>query len=254
MTLSNSASLGALKLVGSLAVGLGLVLTSVASGCSSDDSSTGAGGSAGSSSGAAGSSNETGGGTSEGGAGTAGGGTDGSTAKGGFCARPQMASDIGDHCIPDSGIMIKNEASECLTTSTGAGDGGDQYQPSHSGTSTDDDDCKYDVSYGIEHFMDACTADRGPATLHVNLKSRVTGMGITGAEPSVEVFLDDTHPLPSSPKQVVTDDGMGDYTIKNVPFDAEGAWTVRFHFFEKCAESPKTKHGHVAFTVLVSTP
>jgi hypothetical protein len=164
-----------------------------------------------------------------------------------------MASDIGDHCIPDSGITIKNEASECPTMAGDAGGGADQYPPAHSGTTADDDDCKYDVSYGIEHAMDSCMA-RGPAVLHVSLKSRITGMGITGAEPSVEVFLDPTHPLPSSPKQVVTDDGGGDYTIKNVPFDAEGAWTVRFHFFEKCLESAKTKHGHVAFTVIVTTP
>jgi hypothetical protein len=256
MTLSNSASLGALKLVGSLAVGLGVALFSVASGCSSDDSTAGTGGGAGTTSGTAGA----GGSPSEGGAGTAGSGTGGSTSDGGgvFCARPQMASDIGDHCIPDSGITIKTEASECLSTAGDAAaqstDGGGEYNFSHSGTTADDDNCKYDVSYGIEHAMDSCMAPRGPAVLHVTLKSRITGMGVPGANPSIEAFLDDTHPLPNTPKQVVTDEGMGNYTIAGVGFDAEGAWTVRFHFFETCAETEKTKHGHVAFTVLVSTP
>jgi len=239
MTLAHSASSSrSSSLLGSLALGFGLSLFAMSGGCSSDDTAatgtttTETEGGAGTAAGAAGSS---------GGAAGAGSGTDG-----GLCARHQNASDIGDQCIADGGEMIKTPATSCSTAQV-ADDGGaaEMYPGPHSGTTADDDDCKYDVSYGV-----ACDGG-GLQTFNVNLKSRATGLGVPGANPSIEASLDDTHPLPNMPKPVTTDLGNGDYKIAGVPFDKDGFWVVRFHFFETCAESPDTKHGHVAFTVIV---
>ena len=159
-----------------------------------------------------------------------------------------MASGIGDHCVVDGGI-IKHAADVCPTTpgdAASAGDGGEEmYPPAHSGTVADDDECKYHVVYGVS----PCQPD-GVFTLNLTLTSRVTGMPVTGAMPSIEADLDG-HPLPN-PAPVATEVGMGEYKISGVRFDMEGAWTVRFHFFEMCLETDEnTKHGHVAFTVIV---
>jgi YtkA-like protein len=198
-------------------------------GCSSDDTVAATEGGAGST-GAAGS----------------GSGTDGGT----HCGKFQMASEIGPFCTSDGGEPIKAPATTCPTMPGDAaaeqGDGGEEAYPApHSGTFAADDLCKYDVTYGT-----ACEAD-GTQTFNVTLKSRATGMPVTGAEPSIEASLDDAHPLPNS-TQTVTDLGNGDYKITGVVFDMEGFWTVRFHFFENCLETEETsKHSHVSFTVIV---
>jgi hypothetical protein len=242
MTLAHSASsFRSASLLGSLALGFGLSLVAMTAGCSSDEAAATTteteGGAGSGTAGAAGSS-----GTAGSGGGAAG------SATGGLCPHPQMSSEIGDHCVADGGAVIKTPADECLTTpgdAAAAGDGGEEDYPGpHSGTTSDDDDCKYDVSYGV-----ACEPG-GLSTFTVSLKSRVTGMGVPGANPSIEASFDDTpHPLPNTPKPVTTDLGMGNYKIAGVPLDKEGGWTVRFHFFEQCLESENTKHGHVAFTV-----
>jgi hypothetical protein len=44
----------------------------------------------------------------------------------------------------------------------------------------------------------------------------------------------------------------GTYVTSPVTFDAPGEWTIRFHFFEQCADVlPSSPHGHAAFFVNV---
>jgi len=244
------------RLLGSLACGLGLALLVASNGCSSDDTSsdmppaTGTDGGAGAASTGAAGGGMAGSAASE--AGTAGSGGSagaGSTSDAGLCAHPQMASDIGDHCDVDGGGTLKQPATTCPAAGdAAAGQSGDGGMPfSHSGTFTDDDDCKYDVSYGA-----ACVGVT--TTFDVMLKSRATGMPVTGANPHIEVTSQDTpsHKLPTSPKPVTTEVGNGEYKISNVPLDLDGFWTVRFTFFDDCANTEATsKHGGVSFTVIM---
>jgi hypothetical protein len=253
MTLLHSASLSrSTSLLGVL--GLGFTLLAAAPGCSSDDTSAEMtpapdGGAGGGSAGSAGGGMA--GSTTAGGGGT--GGTSSTADAGLLCAHPQMASDVGDHCDTDAGT-IRQAATTCPSGGDAAasGDGGAPF--SHSGTFTDDDDCKYDVSYGI-----AC--DGATFTFNITLKSRTQmaagdagELGVTGANPQIEAVSQDmpSHKLPSTPKPVTTEVGNGDYKISNVPLDLEGFWTVRFTFFPACAGTEATsKHGGVSFTVIM---
>jgi hypothetical protein len=250
MTLTHSLSSRSACLLGSLAFGLGLTLLVAATGCSSDDTSADMGTSGGAGTGSTGTAGGGMAGSASTEGGTAGGGGSAgasSTPDAGLCAHPQMASDVGDHCDTDGGT-IKQAATTCPTGGDAAVASGDAGVPfSHSGTFTDDDQCKYDVSYGI-----AC--DGATFTFNVTLKSRATGMPVTGASPQIEATSQDTpsHKLPSSPKPVTTEVGNGDYKISNVPLDLEGFWTVRFTFFPNCADTEATsKHGGVSFTVIM---
>ncbi len=235
-----SSSFRPTSMAGTLAWGLGLALLAPVAGCSSDDvAATPVGGAGSASTGTAGAGGE----ATEAGGGMAGAGS--GTDAGALCARPQMASDIGDHCVVDGGT-VKNPATTCPTGGASAADGGEEVYPmNHSGTSSDDDNCKYDVSYGI------VPCDHGGlTTLNVNLKSRATGMPMTGADPHIEALVDN-HPL-GNPEPKTTELGNGDYKIEGVHFDKDGFWTVRFHFFETCSETaPASKHSHIAFTVIV---
>jgi hypothetical protein len=177
-----------------------------------------------------------------------GGGAGSATTGAGLCASVVMGSDIDNHCNSDDGGVINQEATTCPSTAGDAsqesGDGGDEYPQAHNGTFAADDDCKYDVTYGV-------SCDNSGSTFTVHVKGRATGMPVTGANPSIEAFLTDTHPLPSLPGPA-TELGNGDYKISGVQFDMDGIWTIRFHFFESCLETEETtKHSHVAFSVNV---
>lgn len=111
------------------------------------------------------------------------------------------------------------------------------------GTSGSDEYCKYRAEWSSAA---AGTAHQTIFTL--KLTNLVDGTPVTGAGPSAEVFLSDTHPAPNS-GQTSKETSPGVYTIGPVEFDQAGKWTVRFHFFESCVESETSPHGHVAFYV-----
>jgi hypothetical protein len=111
------------------------------------------------------------------------------------------------------------------------------------GNSAADDECKYDASFEID-----CVSHDYPVTLTLTLSNRGTAMPADGAGATAEVYLSDTHLSPSRP--VTTALGAGKYAISGVKFDQAGRWTIRFHFFETCNDTPAdSPHGHVAFYV-----
>jgi hypothetical protein len=86
-------------------------------------------------------------------------------------------------------------------------------------------------------------------SFELTLTSLVDGKAVTGADPRVEAFLDETHAGPTT-NQVATDKGNGVYDIGPVQFDRAGRWTVRFHVYEKCFDLIEVSpHGHAAFFV-----
>jgi hypothetical protein len=218
-------------LLASFTLGLGIALFAIAPGCSSDDSSA--------------TTSDASTGTAGGGGSAGTGGSTGATA-GGACPTPTASTAMDETCTDDAG-PIKQAAPDCPMTLPEGGDddgGTEETYTTHGGTSSPDDDCKYDVSYTVD-----CSG--GTVAFVVTLKSRTTGMLLTGANPSIESFLSDTHPLPS-PEPVTTVVSDGVYKIAGVHFDAPGTWTVRFHFFEECLDiGETTKHAHVAFAVNV---
>jgi hypothetical protein len=218
MLLHSASSCRSAGLLGSVALGLGLAFFAAAAGCSSDDAPA----------------------TTDGGAGS------GSGTEGGACPTPTPANGADDSCTDDGG-PINQEATDCPTTPGDAGSddaGAEEMYATHNGTASPDDDCKYDVSYTVD-----CSG--GSTAFIVTLKSRTTGMLLTGANPTIEASMGDTHPLPS-PEPVTTVVSDGVYKISGAHFDAPGIWSVRFHFFEMCLDiGETTKHAHVTFSVNV---
>jgi len=120
-----------------------------------------------------------------------------------------------------------------------------------------DDDCKYDVSW-----MATTIVENQNAYFQVKATNRTDDSPVTGAAPFAEIFrLEDGNPGPSiNGNQIPTETSPGTYVIGPVQFDepsqpseggtstAPGYWTVRFHFFETCADVlPTSPHGHAAF-------
>jgi hypothetical protein len=160
------------------------------------------------------------------------------------------AGPADDHCTDTSGTKIVQSIGACQVgnaVDAGATDGGADAAPvTRYGTSASDDDCKYDVSYGLD-----CAAHGSFATtLTVMLTSRSDGSPVDGANTSAEVYLSDTHI--TSGRMTTTALGGGKYAISGVAFDAPGLWQIRFHFFETCNDTPAdSPHGHVTFYVNV---
>jgi hypothetical protein len=111
-----------------------------------------------------------------------------------------------------------------------------------------DDDCKYAVSW---------TAT--PIRVGAGVTFTVSVMRLTDMKPAecastrAEVFLTDTHPV-ASPSAPPPESPPGTYAVGPIKFDEPGIWTVRFHFYETCVDTPDSPHGHAAFFVNVPDP
>lgn len=117
------------------------------------------------------------------------------------------------------------------------------YGPTMFGTQGGDDDCKYDLSWSAAIQRDA------DVTFTLSATARGTHSPLTGARPSAEVYLDDTHPAPNS-AQSSSETAPGSFVIGPLRFDRPGRWTVRFHLFEQCAGlAADSPHGRGAFYV-----
>ena len=108
-----------------------------------------------------------------------------------------------------------------------------------------DDDCKYQVSW---------TAT--PVAVNTNVTFTVTATRLEDNQPAhcanivVEAFNDNT---PAIPPPAATETGSsGVYTVGPIQFPVSGMWTVRFHLYEECNDTPDdSPHGHAAFYVNV---
>jgi hypothetical protein len=142
------------------------------------------------------------------------------------------------------------EVGACVkgTVDSGAADpdAGVEMPETNVGTSSNDDDCKYMVS-----FTNDCVQKGGGTTFHVTLTSLTQNMApVPDAEPYIEAFLNENHPAGGIPKTTVVKAGV--YDIGPIVFDAPGKWTVRFHFFGDCSDVPDdAPHAHAAFFINV---
>ena len=216
----------------------------ITSACSSDNNNAG------------GRDGGTGGSSADGSMNTGGKSSGGSTNSGGSgatCSSPgaPATEPVDDHCAGDSGPIVQ-ETGKCITGVVDAGataDGGavEEMLPGPwGGTSSADDDCKYDVSY-----THTAICESSDVTFTVTLKSRVDHSAVTGAGPSMEVL--DPNGIPAAEgSQSATETSKGVYEIKPIRFTKKGKWTVRFHFFEQCSDALEdSPHGHTAFFINV---
>jgi hypothetical protein len=120
------------------------------------------------------------------------------------------------------------------------------YGPTLPNAEGDDDDCKYHVKWtSTDVYEDT------DVTFTVVGTRKEDGAPLAGADPIAEVYLDDTHPAPSTAAKA-TEGPPGTYSISPIRFDAPGRWTVRFHFHPECSDmTPDSPHGHAAFYVQV---
>lgn len=132
--------------------------------------------------------------------------------------------------------------------STGGSGGSHTHEHEHEpetqyNSEADDDDCKYHVKVGsTDVFKDT------DVTFSLTLTSKEDNSLVTGADPDIEAYLDETHPAPNT-DQSATEKSDGNYEIGPIQFDEPGRWTVRFHFFDDCTDGEESPHSHVAFYV-----
>ena len=112
----------------------------------------------------------------------------------------------------------------------------------------DDDDCKYHVEW-----TSTPVREKTNVTFTLVLTKLADMTPATGAKTRAEIFLTDTHPAAPPPES--PESPPGTYKVGPINFDAPGDWTVRFHFYEDCADAPAdSPHGHIAFFVRVPDP
>jgi hypothetical protein len=178
----------------------------------------------------------------DGGTGTDG-GPSGSGGGGGACTGGPFAGAADTHCGTTT-----QATGACRTDVASAADAGAvDYGDTMNGTEGDDDDCKYHVVYSTTPVCDPAGA-----TFTVTVTTKADPVKpVTGAAATLEAFLSDTHLSPTfKPKSVEKAGGV--YDIGPVKFDRPGIWTVRFHFFETCSDTPAdSPHGHAAFFINV---
>jgi hypothetical protein len=175
-----------------------------------------------------------------------------------------------DHCLGVDGGEITQTVgtpSCCFAGDGGGGDEGCAWGATMYGMEADDDDCKYHLVWTTTPICEGAPGSQVVVT--VTYKTRLTDAGaplpLTGANPEIETFT--TTPTSGTDAATYCDDGSlhpgptsgnhlfegppGTYTA-NVVFDQAGAWTMRFHFNEECADiAHDSPHGHAAFHVTV---
>ena len=169
----------------------------------------------------------------------------GSGGGGGACASPggPAAEPADHHCEADSGPIV--QATGACTKETGGDAGPAEATPGPwGGMSSADDDCKYDVSYTMTPVC-----EKEDVTVTVTVKKRTDHSALTGADPSLEVLDPSGLPGVGEGSQKSTEKPGGVYEIGPIHFNKPGKWTMRFHFFETCADTEDSPHGHAAFFI-----
>lgn len=170
--------------------------------------------------------------------------------EGGTCVAPggPVTGAADTHCIADDGGAITTAVDPAACHADAAPDGGatTDYGPTRDGTSADDDDCKYHVSWTSTAVCE------GPGVVFtIVATNKSDGTPLTSAHAEAEIFFNLTHPSPT-PIVDTTEGPPGTYVTQPVKFDEPGEWTVRFHFHEECVDfTDDSPHGHVAFHVQV---
>jgi hypothetical protein len=128
----------------------------------------------------------------------------------------------------------------------GADTGGGDYGPTNYGSAADDDDCKYFVSWVSTPIQE--NADTYFTVTAIRLSDGKPAH-CAGVRPDVSLTLTHGAPAPRAPAPEIA---PGVYRVGPIRFDAPGKWTVRFHLYEECDDTPEdSPHGHAAFYVAV---
>lgn len=159
------------------------------------------------------------------------------------------------HCTVPTKKVVTVDPAACTPPTTDAGsdaeadaateDAMEESAPTMFGSKGDDDDCKYHLEWSITP-----THQGEDETVTVKVTKLADGSAATGATPSLEVFLDESHLAPKLGDKAV-EVSPGTYQIKGVRFDASGQWTIRFHLYQDCFDGETSPHGHAAFYVSV---
>jgi len=187
------------------------------------------------------------------------------------CASPGMptAGPADTHCaLGDGGFMVQTTSQASCMPDVGAlpDDGGDTcaYNNTNFGMSSDDDDCKYHVSWTSTPICEGGNGVFFTVTATYTTATGALGAPLTGANTKIESFTTtagdwdsatycdtgSTHPGPSGFAPTV-EGPPGTYTGA-VIFDVPGQWTIRFHFNEMCLDVlPDSPHGHAAYHITV---
>ncbi len=112
------------------------------------------------------------------------------------------------------------------------------------GTQAVDDDCKYDITWSSTPIC-----ENQPVMFTVVLTNKADHSHATGANVQPDPALDCVHPAPFTWNTTSPEDPPGTYHVGPVTFDKPGKWTIRFHMFEDCDDTPDSPHGHAAFYV-----
>lgn len=129
---------------------------------------------------------------------------------------------------------------------TGPQFGGPMY-----GSSADDDDCKYYISWVSTPIQE--NADTYFTMTAIRLAD---GKPASCAQVRPEVYLSATHPA-APPRDPASEIAPGVYKVGPIRFDAPGNtpghyWTIRFHLYEECNDTADdSPHGHAAFYLSV---
>jgi hypothetical protein len=169
------------------------------------------------------------------------------------------------HCVAASGAKIVQSTSSASCTPDAAafpgGGTGLSYGATMFGSSGDDDNCKYSVSWASTPIVVG-----EPVWFEVTANHLTDGSPLTGAAPLAETFRALTlDPGPASnANQNPSEIAPGVYVVGPLLFDESNAsgeagasgilpyWTVRFHFYETCSDLlPDSPHGHAAFYLRV---
>ena len=183
-----------------------------------------------------------------------------------MCAHPggPTLGPKDDHC----GMMIQPTSQASCMPDVGApgDDGGDNscaYGATVFGQESDDDDCKYHVTWSSTPICEGAPG----VIFTVVATNKTDGTPLAGAQPGVEAFTTspgdwDAHTFcdtmsthPSAPAGggywPLSEGPAGTYTGP-VQFDLAGQWTVRFHFYHECFDVlPDSPHGHAAYHLTV---
>jgi hypothetical protein len=165
------------------------------------------------------------------------------------CGGGPVTGAMDRHCYdPDAGAMFGMVDPAQCTVDAGPSTG-PQFGDTMYNTSGNDDDCKYFVSYVIS-TTGICKNNGTFFT--VTLKDATTMAAIAHANNvRPEVFNTATMAPVSTASSMTTETSNGVYKIGPVTFTTAGNYTVRFHFYENCTDTPTSPHGHAAFFVTV---
>jgi hypothetical protein len=163
-----------------------------------------------------------------------------------MCTGGPVAGPLDRHCYDDGGSNFISVDPTMCTIDAGADNGG--FGDTMNNSAGNDDDCKYFVSFTTSGGI--CKGSGVYFT--TSLKDSIMMQPVphaTNVRP--EVFNTTTMAPVNTSTSMTSETAAGVYKIGPITFPSSGGYTVRFHFFENCTDTPSSPHGHAAFFINV---